>query len=77
VDDAPTLVWLANLAAIELHTQQHSVDGPDRALAVVFDLDPGPPAGVLDRARTALDPTRSWSDSTSWLRRRRVPRDCI
>ncbi len=55
VDDAPTLVWLANLAAIELHTQQHSVDDPGRALAVVFDLDPGPPAGVLDCARTALD----------------------
>jgi bifunctional non-homologous end joining protein LigD len=55
VDDAPTLVWLANLAALELHTQQHTVDEPDRALAVVFDLDPGPPAGVLDCARTALD----------------------
>jgi bifunctional non-homologous end joining protein LigD len=55
VDDAPTLVWLANLAAIELHTQQHSVDEPDQARNVVFDLDPGPPAGVLDCARTALD----------------------
>jgi bifunctional non-homologous end joining protein LigD len=55
VDDAPTLVWLANLAAIELHTQQHTVDDPDTALAVVFDLDPGPPATVLDCARTALD----------------------
>ncbi len=55
VDDAPTLVWLANLAALELHTQQHSVDAPDCALAVVFDLDPGPPAGMLDCARTALD----------------------
>ena len=31
VDDAPTLVWLANLAAIELHTHQHSVDDPDAA----------------------------------------------
>jgi bifunctional non-homologous end joining protein LigD len=55
VDDAPTLVWLANLAAIELHTQQHVVDDPDHPLAVVFDLDPGPPAGILDCARTALD----------------------
>ncbi len=55
VDGAPTLVWLANLAAIELHTQQHAVDEPDRALNVVFDLDPGPPAGVLECARTALD----------------------
>jgi bifunctional non-homologous end joining protein LigD len=54
VDDAPTLVWLANLAALELHTQQHRVDHPERALAVVFDLDPGPPATVLECARTAL-----------------------
>jgi bifunctional non-homologous end joining protein LigD len=55
VDDAPTLVWLANLAAIELHTHQHTVDRPDLPRAVVFDLDPGPPAGVLECARTALD----------------------
>ncbi|MGZ4753675.1 MAG: non-homologous end-joining DNA ligase [Acidimicrobiia bacterium] len=55
VDDAPTLVWLANLAAIELHTHQHIVDAPKEPRAVVFDLDPGPPAGVLDCARTALD----------------------
>jgi bifunctional non-homologous end joining protein LigD len=55
VDDAPTLVWLANLAALELHTQQHRIDALDRALAVVFDLDPGPPATVLDCARTALE----------------------
>jgi bifunctional non-homologous end joining protein LigD len=55
VDDAPTLVWLANLAALELHTHQHLVEMPDEPRAVVFDLDPGPPAGVLDCARTALD----------------------
>lgn len=55
VNDAPTLVWLANLAAIELHTQQHTVDAPGVPRAAVFDLDPGAPAGVLDCARTALD----------------------
>jgi bifunctional non-homologous end joining protein LigD len=55
IDDAPTLVWLANLAAIELHTQQHIVDDPELPHAVVFDLDPGPPAGMLDCARVALD----------------------
>ena len=55
VDDAPTLVWLANLAAIELHTQQHRVDHPERALAAVFDLDPGEPATILDCARTGLE----------------------
>jgi bifunctional non-homologous end joining protein LigD len=55
VDDAPTLVWLANLAALELHTHQHVVDAPQTPTAVVFDLDPGPPATVLDCARVALD----------------------
>jgi bifunctional non-homologous end joining protein LigD len=55
VDDTATLVWLANLAALELHTHQHLVAVPDEPRAVVFDLDPGPPAGVLECARTALD----------------------
>lgn len=55
VDGVATLVWLANLAALELHTHQHTVTAPDRPTAVVFDLDPGPPATVLDCARVALD----------------------
>ncbi len=54
-DEPATLVWLANLAALELHTHQHTVADPDRPTAVVFDLDPGPPATVLDCARVALD----------------------
>ena len=48
-------MWLANLAALELHTHQHRESTPDRPTAVVLDLDPGPPAGVLDCARVALD----------------------
>ena len=55
VDDLPTLVWMANLAALELHTHQATVDDPDRPTAIVFDLDPGPPAGILDCCRVALD----------------------
>ncbi|WFE25287.1 non-homologous end-joining DNA ligase [Solwaraspora sp. WMMD791] len=43
-DDLPTLVWLANLAALELHTPQWRV-GADPDLLVV-DLDPGAPAGI-------------------------------
>ncbi|GAA0524003.1 hypothetical protein GCM10010172_00500 [Paractinoplanes ferrugineus] len=61
VDDLPTLVWLANLAALELHTPQWRI-GADPDLLVV-DLDPGPPAGlrecsavaVLMRDRLAVD----------------------
>ena len=49
VDGLATLVWLANLAAIELHVPQWrvgprgAVHGPDR---LVIDLDPGAPAGL-------------------------------
>ena len=54
-DEAATLVWLANLAALELHTHQATVAAPDAPTAVVIDLDPGPPATVLECARVALD----------------------
>ena len=54
-DEVATLVWLANLAALELHTHQATVTAPDSPTAVVIDLDPGPPATVLDCARVALD----------------------
>jgi bifunctional non-homologous end joining protein LigD len=56
VDDLPTLVWGANLAAIELHVPQWSV-GPRGAVRdpdlLVVDLDPGAPAGVLECAQVA------------------------
>lgn len=52
-DDLPTLVWLANLAAIELHTPQWRI-GADPDLLVV-DLDPGPPAGLRECARVAVE----------------------
>lgn len=55
VDDLPTLVWVANLAALELHTHQATVDAPDTPTSLVFDLDPGPPAGVLECAAVALE----------------------
>ncbi len=53
VDGLPTLVWLANLASLELHVPQWRVDsvGPDR---LVVDLDPGPPAGLPECAQVAL-----------------------
>jgi bifunctional non-homologous end joining protein LigD len=54
VNDLPTLVWVANLASLELHTQLHCEDDVERPTMVAFDLDPGEPAGVLDCARVAL-----------------------
>jgi bifunctional non-homologous end joining protein LigD len=54
VDDLPSLVWAANAAAIELHPYLARADELDRPTAVVFDLDPGSPADLLDAARVAL-----------------------
>ncbi|WP_262283267.1 non-homologous end-joining DNA ligase [Micromonospora sp. MA102] len=51
-DDLPTLVWLANLAALELHTPQWKVgEHPDM---MVVDLDPGAPAGLRQCCQVAL-----------------------
>jgi bifunctional non-homologous end joining protein LigD len=46
--DKPTLVWLANLADIELHTSLSLAQAPEEPTMLVFDLDPGPPAGILE-----------------------------
>jgi bifunctional non-homologous end joining protein LigD len=54
VEDLATLVWLANLADIELHTSLSRAEEMERPTAMVFDLDPGPPAGVLDCAQVAV-----------------------
>jgi bifunctional non-homologous end joining protein LigD len=53
-EDLPTLVWMAQLAAIELHPSLSLAKEPDRPTVLAFDLDPGPPAGVLDCCRIAL-----------------------
>ncbi|MEH1016144.1 non-homologous end-joining DNA ligase [Micromonospora sp. CPCC 206060] len=51
-DDLPTLVWLANLAALELHTPQWKIGRhPDM---LVVDLDPGAPAGLAECCAVAL-----------------------
>jgi bifunctional non-homologous end joining protein LigD len=54
VADLAALVWLANQAAVELHPFQWTVDAPRRPTALVFDLDPGPPADLVDCARVGL-----------------------
>ncbi|MHB8897103.1 MAG: non-homologous end-joining DNA ligase [Candidatus Geothermincolia bacterium] len=53
VDNTSTLVWLANLATIELHTLLAKSKDLDTPTSIAFDLDPGPPAGVLDSAWAA------------------------
>jgi bifunctional non-homologous end joining protein LigD len=57
IDDLPTLVWTANLAALELHVPQWRT-GPRGGARdpdlMVFDLDPGPPAAMDDVRRVAV-----------------------
>ena len=54
VEGPASLLWLANQAAIELHPFLWRVELPRRPLSLVFDLDPGPPAGLLAAARVSL-----------------------
>jgi bifunctional non-homologous end joining protein LigD len=53
-DSLPTLIWMAQLAAIELHPSLSKGRAPKRPTVVAFDLDPGPPADVVDCSRVAL-----------------------
>ena len=68
VDDLPGLIWVANLAGLELHAPMWSIspgpgrrplavpDGPDREPdLLVFDLDPGLPATVVECCAVALE----------------------
>ena len=53
-DDLPTLVWLANLADLELHTSLALAVDVTAPTIVAFDLDPGPPATIVECAEVAL-----------------------
>ncbi|MDF4250514.1 non-homologous end-joining DNA ligase [Streptomyces sp. WMMB303] len=59
IQDEATLVWAANLAALELHTPQWQTGHQAEADRLVFDLDPGEGADILDCRRLA-----------DWLRER-------
>jgi bifunctional non-homologous end joining protein LigD len=54
LDSVAHLVWTANLAALELHPALASAPDLNRPRSVVFDLDPGPPADVVDCGRVGL-----------------------
>jgi bifunctional non-homologous end joining protein LigD len=53
-DSLPTLIWMAQLAAIELHPSLSLSRAPKRPTVLAFDLDPGPPADVVDCCRVAV-----------------------
>jgi bifunctional non-homologous end joining protein LigD len=54
VNDLETLIWVENLASLELHVPLSRGDAIEHPDMMVFDLDPGPPATILDCARLAL-----------------------
>jgi bifunctional non-homologous end joining protein LigD len=55
VDGLPALIWAANLAGLELHVPQWRMPGIHQPDLLVFDLDPGPPASIVDCCRVAED----------------------
>jgi bifunctional non-homologous end joining protein LigD len=55
VDDLPALIWAANLAGLELHVPMWRMPHVREPDLLVFDLDPGAPANIVDCCRVAQD----------------------
>ena len=53
-NDLDTLIWLANLASLEIHMPFSTVDNLDKPDLLFFDVDPEPPATLSDAANAAL-----------------------
>jgi bifunctional non-homologous end joining protein LigD len=53
-NDRATLIWVAQLAALELHPSLSLAKKIERPTVVAFDLDPGQPADIIDCCRIAL-----------------------
>jgi bifunctional non-homologous end joining protein LigD len=53
-DDLPTLIWTANLAGLELHTPMWRLPHQGEPDLLVFDLDPGAPANIVECCAVAL-----------------------
>ena len=54
IDSLPGLVWVANMASLELHTSLAARPDTFTPTMVVFDLDPGAPAAMAECAQVAL-----------------------
>lgn len=52
--DLPTLMWLGNLADLELHTSLALVEDTHRPTILAFDLDPGEPATIVECCQVGL-----------------------
>ena len=53
-NDVDTLIWLANMAALELHIPLSTIHNIDSPGLMLFDIDPEPPAGLSEAIRSAL-----------------------
>jgi bifunctional non-homologous end joining protein LigD len=54
INDLETLIWVENLASLELHVPLSKVTTPKTPDSMVFDLDPGEQASIMECARVAL-----------------------
>ncbi len=53
-NDLDTLIWLANIAAIEIHMPFSQIDSLEKPDLLFFDVDPEPPATLSDAAEVSL-----------------------
>jgi bifunctional non-homologous end joining protein LigD len=53
-NDLSTMVWIANLASLELHPSLSLASNIEQPTMIVFDLDPGPPANIVQCAQVGL-----------------------
>jgi bifunctional non-homologous end joining protein LigD len=53
-NDLPTLIWIANLASLELHPSLSLATDIHCPTMIVFDLDPGPPANIVQCAQVGM-----------------------
>jgi len=54
INDQASLIYVANLASIELHTYLAKTGDDDRPTMMVFDLDPGPPADIVQCCQVGI-----------------------
>lgn len=54
IDEVATLAWVGNMAGLEIHAPMARADDLDSPTMVVFDLDPGAPATIVECCRVAL-----------------------
>src|SRR4029450_10566246 len=53
-ENRPTLIWMAQLAALELHPSLSKATRMEQPTVLAFDLDPGAPAGLVECSKIAL-----------------------